>query len=62
MPGIASPIVIDGKRQVADRPQPAAGIERPEIVNDETGYSTCKVSLVAISGRHCQIQQVEEIR
>ena len=38
VPGIASPIVIDGKRQVADAPSPrldsASGAEFDELRND----------------------------
>jgi crotonobetainyl-CoA:carnitine CoA-transferase CaiB-like acyl-CoA transferase len=36
IPTVASPIVIDGVRQVAGRPSPRLGEHKDEILNDPT--------------------------
>jgi hypothetical protein len=35
IPGLASPIVIDGKRQVSDKPSPSLGSSQPRFEGEE---------------------------
>jgi len=48
--GLGSPVRVDGRRAVADRPAPGAGEHTDDVLRDVLGYDDARIAALTVAG------------